>query len=218
MIRNIHKQRGGTVIGFIAGLIAGLTIAVIIAMVVTKTAIPFSQKHSRQGKISEAASASGPTSDPNKPLYGSASVVKESAKASATASVSELPRRAEAPTQTAVQVEPVKQVTTSDDPIADKIRQKSATPPSVQKMETGGDDKWTYLLQTNAYREPAEAQNERARLALSGFEAKISETTINGTKLYRVRLGPFATVDAMNAARSKLSDSGVSAAVVRIPK
>lgn len=208
MMKSLHQQRGGTIVGFIAGVITGLVIAVVIAMIVTKASIPFSQKQSKQGKIAEAAASSAAPLDPNKPLYGSASSAKTSAKATAHTP----PQTVQKPAVT----EPTKSAT--DDPIAAVIRKKSAESAPAHKLDANGDDKWTYLLQTNAYRESAEAQNERARLALSGFEARISETTINGTRLYRVRLGPFANLDAMNKMRSKLSDNGINAAVVRIPK
>ncbi len=217
MMKTLHQQRGGTIVGFIAGVITGLVIAVVIAMVVTKASIPFSQKHTKQGKIAEAATASMAASlDPNKPLYGSASSAKDAVKPSASASAKTSTHTAPETVQKSAVVEPSK--STADDPIAAVIRKKSAESGPAHKLEANADDKWTYLLQTNAYRESAEAQNERARLALSGFEARVSETTINGTRLYRVRLGPFANLDAMNKMRSKLSDNGINAAVVRIPK
>ena len=36
--------------------------------------------------------------------------------------------------------------------------------------------------------------------------------------LYRVRVGPFSEIEAMNRARLRLSDNGVDAAVVKVPK
>ncbi len=212
MMKTLHTQRGGTILGFIAGVITGLVIAVIVAMVVTKTAIPFSQKHAKQGKIAEPAVASATAAaDPNKPMYASTPGGKDAVKASAKSAV-------EATRSMDDAAKKVAPVDADNDPIAEKIRQKTEATTLSQKRDASGEDKWTYLLQTNAYREPAEAQNERARLALSGFEAKISETTIGGAKLYRVRLGPFANIDAMNQTRTKLSDNGINAAVVRIPK
>lgn len=213
-----YKQRGNTMLGFIAGVVSGLVVAVIIAMIVTKASMPFTQKHTKQGKIAESAStASAESNDPNKPLYSTVSAPKVSAKASAKEHTPNTHAETKEAPRTVTRAEPVYQAPSDDDPIADKIKQKSTTP-AAHKFDDRGDEKWTYMLQTNAYRDQAEAQNERARLALSGFESKISETNISGTLLYRVRIGPFPSLDAMNQMRNKLSDSGVNAAVVRIPK
>ena len=50
------------------------------------------------------------------------------------------------------------------------------------------------------------------------FEAKVTERTADSGVLYRVRIGPFEHAESMNRTRSKLSDNGVDAAIVRIPK
>jgi cell division protein FtsN len=51
-----------------------------------------------------------------------------------------------------------------------------------------------------------------------GVAASIAERKSDLGVLYRVRIGPFAEVEAMNRARARLSDNGVDAAVVRVPK
>ena len=53
---------------------------------------------------------------------------------------------------------------------------------------------------------------------MMGVAATIAERKSEIGTLYRVRVGPFADVDAMNRARVRLSDNGVDAAVVRVPK
>ncbi|UUZ50729.1 SPOR domain-containing protein [Massilia sp. B-10] len=63
-----------------------------------------------------------------------------------------------------------------------------------------------------------DAENTRAKLALLGFEAAISEKPGDNGSLYRVRIGPFAQADAMNKARSKLLDSGIDVAIVKNQK
>ena len=57
-----------------------------------------------------------------------------------------------------------------------------------------------------------------AKLALLGFEARISERPSDNGTLYRVRVGPFGQLDTMNRMRGKLTDNGVDVAVVRTPK
>ena len=77
---------------------------------------------------------------------------------------------------------------------------------------------YTYYLQAGAFREQQDAEATKARLALMGVAASISERKSELGSLYRVRVGPFADVESMNRARSRLSDNGVDVAVVRVPK
>ena len=67
-------------------------------------------------------------------------------------------------------------------------------------------------------REQADAENARAKLALLGMEARVSEKQSDNGSLYRVRLGPYSQLDAMNRVRTKLAENSVDAALVRIPK
>jgi cell division protein FtsN len=51
-----------------------------------------------------------------------------------------------------------------------------------------------------------------------GVAATIAERKSELGTLYRVRVGPFSEIEAMNRARLRLSDNGVDAAVVKVPK
>ncbi len=73
----------------------------------------------------------------------------------------------------------------------------------------------TYLLQAGAYRQSAEAESMKAKLALMGFEAQIVSADVNGSTLHRVRVGPYGGLDAMNRARSRLAENGIEATVLR---
>jgi cell division protein FtsN len=55
----------------------------------------------------------------------------------------------------------------------------------------------------------------KAKLALIGFEARIVSAEVNGVTFYRVRVGPYAQLDDMNRARSRLAENGIEASVVR---
>jgi len=81
-----------------------------------------------------------------------------------------------------------------------------------------GDDKFIYYLQAGAFRELADAESARAKLALLGFEANISDRATDTGVLHRVRLGPYNQVETMNKVRGKLSENGVDVAVVRNQK
>ena len=64
------KQKGGTLLGFIAGLITGLIIAVVVAFMVTKTPVPFAGRKDKPENTPVPATATAPATDPNQALYG----------------------------------------------------------------------------------------------------------------------------------------------------
>lgn len=205
-MQNYNRQQGGTFVGLIIGLIIGLGIALGVAMMITKTPMPFTDKSGRQ-KIS--GPTAGQTADPNKPLYGNKMATKEAAKDFAK----EPPQNTAAPQSAVEKVVEVKPEAKpeSKTPVVEK------STVAVTKAENP-DDKWKYYLQAGAFREQTDAESIRAKLALMGVEAKISERQSETGLLYRVRVGPFGEIEAMNRVRSKLSDNGVDAAVVRVTK
>ena len=73
-----------------------------------------------------------------------------------------------------------------------------------------------YVLQAGAFRTVEDAEAMRGRLALLGFEARVIGSEVNGFAVQRVRIGPFARMDEMNRARTKLTESGVEVSVVRV--
>jgi cell division protein FtsN len=74
----------------------------------------------------------------------------------------------------------------------------------------------TYWLQAGAFTEEREADNLKARIALTGLEASVRAVNIpeKGT-LYRVRLGPYQSLDDANRIKTALSQNGVGAAIIR---
>jgi cell division protein FtsN len=61
----------------------------------------------------------------------------------------------------------------------------------------------------------SDAENTRAKLALLGFEAAITDRSTDSGVLHRVRVGPYNGQEAVNKARAKLLDSGIDVAIVR---
>jgi cell division protein FtsN len=58
----------------------------------------------------------------------------------------------------------------------------------------------SFILQAGAFSSEEEADNLRARLALMGLESSVQPHAVAGKDtLYRVRLGPFATMDDSEA-------------------
>lgn len=81
-----------------------------------------------------------------------------------------------------------------------------------------GDANTGYFLQVGAYKTAADAEQQRARLAFQGFESKVSQRDAGGVTYFRVRIGPFAKFEDMNATRQRLSDAGIDTAVIRFTK
>jgi cell division protein FtsN len=217
MRMNINRQRGGTFVGLIIGMVIGLTIALGVAVAITKTPMPFTNKFARPERSAEASASQG--TDPNKGMYGNKVVTKEAPKQFAKA-----PETAPPPNQvieTKPEPKPDEKVAaiqlfSGDRPKKPdaKVSDAKATPANPDSVE----EKWSYFLQAGAFREQTDAENTRAKLALLGVEARVTERQSENGTLYRVRIGPFAQLDAMNKVRGKLSDNGVDAAVVRISK
>jgi cell division protein FtsN len=87
--------------------------------------------------------------------------------------------------------------------------------PSSAALSAGGAGDTIYYLQAGSFRDLSDAESTRAKLALLGFEAAISDHSTDSGMLHRVRLGPYKQVESMNKARAKLLDSGVDVAIVR---
>lgn len=227
-----NKQAGGTLLGLIFGLIIGLAIAVVVAIMITKTPTPFTNKTTKADKAPDAITApvaSTPAAggdqlpDPNKSLYGNKDASKEAAKAFAPPAPDANPQAAVPPVSAEKKLDALvakaqdKTAPIVDKSTADKTK-KAAGDIAEAKTKAGADDNWIYFLQVGAFREQTEAESAKARLALMGFEAKISERQADTGSLYRVRIGPFNQLETMNRIRGKLSDNGVNAAVVRAAK
>jgi cell division protein FtsN len=223
---SLHRQRGNTLTGFIIGLIIGLGIAVAVALTITKGATPFTDKSGKLGRPADPAPADA--ADPNKPLYGN----RESARAANRALIAKEDKAEKAavakpaPAAPAADADPLGKVIASLKEPPDR-RGLTTTPPPVREAApaapsapavAAGEDRFTYYLQAGAFREMADAESTRAKLALLGFEAAISDRNSDSGVLHRVRVGPYAQVETMNKARAKLLDSGVDVAIVRNQK
>jgi cell division protein FtsN len=221
-LRSISRQRGSTLTGLIIGLIVGLAIAVAVALTITKGASPFTDKMAKAGRPADPAP--GQAQDPNKPMYANRDAAREANK--------ELTEKAAARnggTPAAGDAKPA-----DADPLGQAIA--AMKEPAPAKPESGADTRvasaapaaapapaaagaatgeYIYYLQAGAFRDLSDAEAARAKLALLGFEAAISDRTSDSGVLHRVRLGPYNQVETMNKARAKLLDSGVDVAIVR---
>ena len=226
-----RRQQGNTLVGIIIGLVIGLGIAVVVALVITKGSSPFTDKSGKAGKTAEPTA--GQIADPNKPMYGNKEAAKEAAR-----DFSKEPREIVTPTQPAAPAPAPAQQPKAPPPDAlqeligtlkDKPAPKTpAAAPAAPAPQAKADvkeakadaasDKWIYYLQAGAFHDMSDAESTRGKLALLGFEAAISDRSTDAGVLHRVRVGPFNQLEAMNRARTKLSENGIDVAVVRNQK
>ncbi|GJI95139.1 cell division protein [Duganella caerulea] len=224
------RQHGNTIIGIVIGLIIGLAIAVVVALVINKGATPFTDK----GRSSKAVEpTAGQAADPNKPMYGNKDAVREAAKDFAKDTPKEPPKAPPPADPLQAVVDKIQGTPAPAAPAPAPAEKPKAAPAATAAVTPGaanvaptpakpaadsGDDKFIYYLQAGAFREIADAESARAKLALLGFEANVSDRATDTGVLHRVRLGPFNQVETMNKVRSKLSENGVDVAVVRNQK
>jgi cell division protein FtsN len=230
--RTARKQAGGTILGLIIGLVIGLGIAVGVALTIKNTSLPFTNKGGKPEKPADLPV--GRQSDPNRPLYGAAA--KQASKdaapqaedakpvpdAPATLAALDAPIAPAAPAakKDVPKAAPPNTAADGKAPVIEKsAAQKATTAATVATAKPdASEEKFTYYLQAGAFLEQADAENAKARLALQGVAASIAEKPTDNGKLYRVRIGPFGQIEAMNRVRTKLSDNGVDVAVVKVPK
>lgn len=75
----------------------------------------------------------------------------------------------------------------------------------------------SYFLQVGSFKNVADADNLKAKLALQGFEAIVQTATIpeKGT-WHRVRVGPFNNIDSINKMRDQLMANNFNADLIKI--
>lgn len=90
---------------------------------------------------------------------------------------------------------------------------RARTKPVQAKPEEGV----SYILQAGSFAGFAEADNMKARLALSGLVAHIQKVIIEGKGEYhRVRLGPYENIDQLDATAAQLQKMGINALRLKV--
>jgi cell division protein FtsN len=89
-------------------------------------------------------------------------------------------------------------------------------PPKAPETQTKAVDRlW---LQAGAFASESDAENLKARLALSGWEASVQMATLPDKSVrYRVRLGPYDNTDELNRIKADLGKNGFDVAVIKNP-
>jgi cell division septation protein DedD len=202
------KSGGGTLLGMFIGLVIGVSIAFGVVWYLNKSPSPFQNKFEggpRPDKETPAApggtanAPQAPASLPGKPgdkpvdgqRFDFYKILegKQPGKSGAATGAPASPAPATAPTPAAPVV--------------------AATPAKPAAGEI-------FFLQVGAFQKATDADNLKAKLALSGLEAAVQEVSIpeKGT-LHRVRVGPFRNPEELARARAQLAQAGVEGSVVR---
>jgi cell division protein FtsN len=90
----------------------------------------------------------------------------------------------------------------------------SGQTPASAEGAAGGP---SYLLQVGSFREAADADQMKARLALLGIVAQVQAVTVNGATWHRVRVGPVSGARQADDMRSRLDDNGIDSLVLENP-
>jgi cell division protein FtsN len=73
-------------------------------------------------------------------------------------------------------------------------------------------------VQAGAYRTSADADAQKAKLAMLGLDAKVSERDQAGRVVYRVRIGPFSDKNTAERIRVQLEANGIENSLVRVQR
>ena len=87
--------------------------------------------------------------------------------------------------------------------------------PSVKNQDSNG----YYMLQVGSYSKQSIAEKMKANLAITGFEPAIQRVSIQGQgQLFRVQVGPFATMGQLGKANRKLEQMGFKTLWLKVSK
>lgn len=191
------KSGGGFLLGVFIGLVIGLGAAVGVALYLNKAPVPFVTKtkppatKDADGKSAAVAALPG----------GAASK-----DASPPAKGTEKPR-----------FDFYKILPGGEEPVSDR-ELKGLKPPAAEAKGAAPEAlPDLYFLQAGAFQNPADADNQKARLAILGMESSVEPSVLpdKGT-WYRVRLGPYRRLDDINRARATLAQNGIEASLVKV--
>ena len=101
-------------------------------------------------------------------------------------------------------------------PAADRPAVANTTPQIASTK--GGMDPFSFFVQVGAYARPEDADAQRAKLAMMGLGAKVTEREQAGRTVYRVRVGPFDRKDEADSTKEKLDAAGLESSLVRVQR
>lgn len=188
----VSPESGGMIMGVLIGVFVGVGLALIVAWYLMK-----SQPQEKPGIRAPSA--------PNlmKPLPPKSDKETEEETPVASPQVD-----LNKPLQT--KVPGISGPDSTRDPIADIAAGKAPETKSEPKADT------VFFVQTGVFNQRAEADAQKANLAMQGIQAQLSESAVDGNSVWRVRIGPFASIEDTASVRSKLTILGIKPTVIRV--
>ncbi len=193
-------------VGIIIGLLLGIGLALSLAIWLNRANNPFVEKSrpvealaTLPGKSLSAPVPAAPAApaatkgDAEKPRFEFYQILPDEKRGKADGVA---PQKAAEPPARA----------TTEPKSAPKLDKPEVKPPSGEVLH----------LQAGAFQNRTDAENMKAKVAFAGFEANVRPVNLpdKGT-LFRVRLGPFKSIDEVNRIKATLSQGGIDAAVVK---
>jgi cell division protein FtsN len=181
------RSGGSFLFGLFVGLLLGLGIALGVAFYLNKTPLPFVDRlKSATGKDAPA----------------------EPAKPPAVAGMPQGLPKGEKPKFDFYKILPG-----SEEPVTEREIKEAAKSAKAQPEAARG----VYFIQAGSFQNPSDADNQKAKIAILGFESTVEPTPLpdKGT-WYRVRLGPYGTLEELNQVRRTLAQNGIDASLVKL--
>ena len=188
------RSRGGFLLGMFAGLVLGLVIAIGVAFYLSNTPIPFATKAKPNGPEAGTAPEKLPT-------------IAGLPQRSAGSEAGPAGKAPEKPKFDFYKILPGSEEPVSDKELKERMRSGRTQPEGPKEV---------YYVQAGSFQNPADADNQKARLAMLGFESSVEPANLpdKGT-WYRVRLGPYTKLEDINQVRQTLAQNGVQASLVK---
>lgn len=236
-----RAQGGGFFLGAIVGLLAGLGIALAVALYIAKVPVPFVDKvPHRTAEQQQEEVERLKNWDPNAGLGGKpvqrpaglrdpASAASGASAPAAPLTTVKAPPPAQTPEAPAAAASPAK---AASRPAAASAPAKPERDPAALLAGQGlpgekpaavapapkAEGSFIYFVQAGAFSSADDAEQQRAKLAMAGVTAKVTEREQNGRVVHRVRVGPLDSREDAATVQEKLKAVGAEAALVRIEK
>lgn len=242
-LRPARAQRGGTLVGFVVGVLVGLGVALSVAVYVTRVPVPFVDRGVSRSPAQDAEEAERNKGwNPNAQIAGKPLPVPSTPATTDTAGAisvppadgQPLPATSQAPatptaaatrpsaTPSAAATRPSATPTAAKpaaDPLGELVNAKLGQSAGASPAPTASAaDPFTYFVQAGAFKSPEDAEAQRAKLAMMGMSADVSEREQSGRTVFRVRVGPFNDKAMAESTREQLEVQGVQAALVRVQR
>jgi cell division protein FtsN len=179
---------GGFLFGLFTGVAIGLVVSLAIAFYLNRTPIPFVTAKQKQAE-----------KEPVKPP-----------------TIAGLPQSASAPAAPGdkPKFDFYKILPGAEEPVTEReLRDR------MRSARSGQQDapKDVYFIQAGSFQNPADADNQKARLAILGFESSVEPANLPDKGIwYRVRMGPYTRIEEINRVRQALAQNGIEASLVKI--